>query len=250
MLYAEVSGAGPRVVLVHGFTQTRRSWEVIAEDLSVDHEVVAVDAPGHGQSASSPASLKAGARLVGQVGRRASYIGYSMGARICLHLALKRPTIVQRLVLVSASPGIADARQRRERRKADEALASELERVGVNAFLERWLANPLFAGLDPAAAGVAARRENTASGLAASLRLSGTGTQQPLHSRLAELAMPVLLVAGERDAKFAALAALMARAIGANATVVIIPDAGHAAHLERPKEFLAAVRPFLDSPDT
>lgn len=245
MLHAEVEGSGPRTVLVHGFTQTRRSWGRAGDVLTHSFEVVRVDAPGHGRSSGIAVDLAEGARLLGQVGGRASYVGYSMGARLCLQLALDAPVLVRSLVLVSGTAGIEDPDERRQRRSADEGLAAELEQVGLEEFLRRWLAGPLFASLGPAEADLDARRENTVSGLAASLRLGGAGAQEPLWARLGELAMPVLLVAGERDPVYCQRAAAMAAAIGPNAELAFVADAGHALHLERPDELVALVEPFL-----
>ncbi len=135
--------------------------------------------------------------------------------------------------------------ERAARRAADEQLATELERDGVAQFLERWLAQPLFASLPPEAAGLDDRLRNTAAGLASSLRLAGTGTQQPLWDQLAELSMPVLVVAGERDDKFSAIGSRIAEAIGPNATFALVPGAGHACHLEQPDEFLPVLREWL-----
>jgi 2-succinyl-6-hydroxy-2,4-cyclohexadiene-1-carboxylate synthase len=246
VLYFHVDGRGSRLVLVHGFTQTGRSWGPVAADLARDHEVVRVDAPGHGRSSSLAVDMVEGARLLGEAGGAATYIGYSMGARLCLHLALAEPERVTALVLLSGTAGIEDARARSARCRDDEVLAVELERVGVAEFVRRWLARPLFIGLDEDAAGMSARLENTVTGLAASLRLAGTGAQEPLWSRLFELAMPVLVVAGERDEAFIARAEAMAAAIGSNAEVAVVPGAGHAAHSEQPEAFLAIVRRFLD----
>lgn len=245
MLYAEVDGRGRRLVLVHGFTQTGRSWGALADELARDHEVVRVDAPGHGRSAACTVDMVEGARPLGDAGGTAAYIGYSMGARLSLHLALARPDLVTALVLLGATPGIEDPAERRARRHHDEALARELEQVGVAEFVRRWLAQPLFAGLDERAAGVDARLENTVAGLAASLRLAGTGAQEPLWDRLPELAMPVLAVVGERDDPFRARAEAMTGAVGPNASVAVVPGAGHAAHSEAPKAFLTLVRAFL-----
>jgi 2-succinyl-6-hydroxy-2,4-cyclohexadiene-1-carboxylate synthase len=245
VLHAEVEGTGPRTVLVHGFTQTRRSWGRAGAALARRFEIVRLDAPGHGGSSDVAADLREGARLIGEVGGPASYVGYSMGARLCLRLALDAPKIVQSLVLVSGTAGIEDPRERQRRRSADDRLAEELERIGVEEFLRRWLAGPLFKSLAPTEADIEARRENTVAGLASSLRLAGTGTQEPVWNQLEELAMPVLVVAGERDRLFCERAAAMAGAIGSNAEVAIVPEAGHALHLERPEEFVALVEPFL-----
>jgi 2-succinyl-6-hydroxy-2,4-cyclohexadiene-1-carboxylate synthase len=232
------SSDGRPIVFVHGFTQTGRSWLPVAAPLARDGwQVMLPDAPGHGASAAERADLLGGARLLGETTGRAVYAGYSMGGRLCLHLALDRPELVERLVLLGATAGIEDDRERGARRAADEALAADLERDGLAPFLERWLAGPLFATLSAERAGVEDRMRNGVAGLASSLRLAGTGTQADLWPRLGELSMPVLVVAGELDPRFAAIGERMAAEIGANATFAVLPGAGHAAHLERPDAF-------------
>jgi 2-succinyl-6-hydroxy-2,4-cyclohexadiene-1-carboxylate synthase len=240
--------AGARLVLVHGFTQTGRCWGPIADDLSRDHELVLVDAPGHGRSSTVRATLEDGAHLIGEVGGRGTYIGYSMGGRFALRLALDRPDRVDRLVLIGASPGIESSTERARRRRADRGLAHRIERIGVATFLDEWLAQPLFAGLPPAMQFRAERLENDPAALASSLRLAGTGSQESLWDRLRELDQPVLLVTGADDAKFTATATRMASAIGGSrVTVMTITGAGHTAHLEAPDAFLAELRAWIDT---
>lgn len=247
-LFVEVDGVGtgPRVVLVHGFTQTRRCWGSLPDRLvAAGHEVVRVDLPGHGRSGHADADLWEAARLLGGVCGRATYLGYSFGARVCLHQALSDPALVDGLVLVGGTAGIDSAEERAERRAADDALAARLESIGVEAFLDEWLALPLFAGLSEGAADRDARLQNTTAGLAASLRACGTGTQEPLWGRLAELSMPVLCVAGADDTKFGELADRMAEAIGPNASAARVEGAGHTAHLEAPDAFWAVLAPWF-----
>ena len=148
-------------------------------------------------------------------------------------------------MLLSATAGIDDEGERAARRASDDALAATIERDGVEAFLSRWLAQPMFAALASDHAVRNDRLRNTASGLASSLRLAGTGAQEPLWSQLSELTMPVDVVAGGRDAKFVALGQRLAATIGSNATFETIGDAGHAAHLEQPAAFAALVRRAL-----
>ena len=245
MLHAVVDGRGPRIVLVHGFAQNRHCWGPLFDDLVRDHEVCRIDAPGHGRSSTFHAGLRTGARLIADQGGRATYLGYSMGARFLLHLALSMPELVERLVLIGGTAGIDDPAERALRRDQDETMAKRLERDGVDAFVEAWLGQPLFAGLTEDVQFREARAENTVEGLAESLRQAGTGAQDPLWGRLHRLAMPVLVVAGALDAKFTELGHRMAAAIGDNAEVAIIPGAGHAAHLERPDELIAVLRDFL-----
>lgn len=237
--------ARARLVLVHGFTQTRRSWDPLLPDLA-DHDVVTLDAPGHGWSSDVEVDLVDGAALLAAGGGRATYMGYSMGGRLCLHAALDHPGAVRGLVLISATGGLDDAGEREARRAADEALADRIERIGVAAFLDEWLAQPLFAGLGADAQGRAERLENTAAGLASSLRLAGTGTQVPLWDRLRSLEIPTLVIAGALDTKFVAVAERLAATIPA-ADLAIVDGAGHTVHLEQPGAFLDVLHPWLRS---
>jgi 2-succinyl-6-hydroxy-2,4-cyclohexadiene-1-carboxylate synthase len=244
-LASQRSGFGPRIVFVHGFTQTARSWLPVAETFLGDHEVVLVDAPGHGRSGHVRADLSRAADMLAQVGGRATYVGYSMGGRLCLHLAIAYPHLVHALALVGATPGLHSDDERQARRASDEKLAVELETDGVGPFLERWLAQPMFARLPAFARDIEGRMENTAEGLASSLRLAGTGAQSSLWDRIRNIGAPTLVLAGEHDAKFDAIGRQMARAIGRNATFRSIPSAGHAAHLEQPFAVAGALREFL-----
>ncbi len=235
--------------MAHGFTQTSRVWAGMDVELARDHEVATVDMPGHGQSAAVDATLVDGALLLGSAGGQAAYLGYSMGARFCLHLALARPQLVDSLVLISATAGIEDPDERFERRRADSVLADRLDPPGgeqsgqsVEAFLQEWMAQAMFSGIDPDADGFAERLANTGPGLASSLRRAGTGTQLPLWDQLGRLAMPVLVIAGGDDGKFAGLGRRMVDAIGANASLVVVPGAGHAPHLEHPEAVAGLVR--------
>ena len=245
-------GAGHRVVLAHGFTQTGRVWGGLAEDLAADHELVLVDLPGHGGSSEVRADLRQGATLLGAAGGPGDYLGYSLGARFCLHLALSRPDLVRRLVLVSGTAGIDDAAERTARRAADEALARRLDpgdgtapEDSVATFVDRWVGNPMFGRVSDVANGIDERKRNTAAGLASSLRLAGTGTQEPLWDRLGGLRPPVLVVTGGRDAKFTELGRRLVAAVGPGARLVVVDDADHAPHLQQPDAVAAAVRAFL-----
>ena len=208
------------------------------------HEPLALDAPGHGAAAELDLDLVEGGAWLAATGGRATYVGYSMGGRLCLHAALAAPDAVRGLVLISATGGMDDAGERAARRTADEALADRIEAIGVPAFLDEWLAQPLFAGLDDAAQGRAERLVNTPAGLASSLRRAGTGTQLPLWDRLAGVHVPTLVVAGALDAKFVALGERLASVIP-GAELAVVDGAGHTVHLERPDEFLSILLPWI-----
>ncbi len=240
-----------RLALVHGFTQSTLAWAAFREDLGDTFETVALDAPGHGRSAAVEAGLRDGAELMTKTvlaagsGGPAVWVGYSMGGRFALHVALANPRAVTGLVLVSTTAGIDDPSERATRRASDDALAERVEREGIEGFVAWWLAQPIFSTLPPAAAALESRLGGSAIGLASSLRLAGSGTFDPLWESLHDLEMPVLVVAGELDSKYCTLARRLVNAIGANADLLIIPGSGHACHLERPNEFASGVTNWI-----
>src|SRR5262245_55475458 len=134
----------PSLVLVHGFTQTGRSWRRFQQSANTPTaDTLTVDLPGHGTASEVSADLWSSAERLGIAGGRATYVGYSLGGRICLHLALAFPSLVERLVVIGAHGGLDDPAERAQRRQADESLARSIEEQGVAAFLESWLAQPL-----------------------------------------------------------------------------------------------------------
>jgi 2-succinyl-6-hydroxy-2,4-cyclohexadiene-1-carboxylate synthase len=235
-----------RLLMLHGFTATGRSWDAVRRRIAggAYAEVDAPDLSGHGSASDDrPATITACVERLRQ-DRPYALCGYSMGGRIALHLALARPELVRRLVLVSTTAGIEDAHERDERRRADEELAEGLERAGLETFARWWGAQPLFAGQSPevAAAARADRLRNTAEGLAASLRGMGTGVMEPVWDRLGELTMPAVVVVGERDAKFRRIGERLADVLP-DARFVVIPGAGHAVHLDVPEAVADALAP-------
>ena len=234
-------GPAHRLVLAHGFTQNGRCWGDFAGLMAAGHEVVLVDAPGHGHSSHDDANLWRAADLLATAGGPAVYVGYSMGGRTALHAALAKPEAVKGLVLIGATAGLENESDRAERRLADAALADQLLADGLPAFLDRWLAAPLFAGLDAAQATVEQRLTNRAEGLAASLRNCGTGTQESLWPRLAELTMPVLIVVGSQDQKFGAIGRRMMAAMTNTDAELVEVAGGHAVHLEQPAKTAVAI---------
>ena len=242
-----VSDPGSRetLLLLHGFTQTGRSWDgVIASLPPESYRATAPDLRGHGQAAARrPVTFEAClADLLAIAPRRFDLAGYSMGGRLALALALAAPERVSGLTLVSTSAGLTDAGERARRRERDEALAEKLERDGLEPFVRDWSAQPLFAG-QPAAVrrlADADRLRNDAAGLAASLRGMGVGSMEPLWPRLGELRMPVIVVAGARDGRYVEIGQRLVAAM-AQARLTIVPDAGHALTLEAPAAVAAAI---------
>jgi 2-succinyl-6-hydroxy-2,4-cyclohexadiene-1-carboxylate synthase len=238
----------PTLVLLHGFTNSGASWQPVISGLGQRYRALAPDVRGHASAShEDPVTLDA---VLGDIANLTdgefTLVGYSQGGRIALHAALAMPDRVRRLVLIGASPGLADDDERTARRLADERLADRVAAMTIEEFATEWAQSPVLSGVAPdvAAAAHADRLRSTPTGLAAALRGLGTGALPSLWTRLPELPMPVTLIAGERDAKFTAIAYEMADLLP-DASVKISPDAGHAVHLERPD---AIVEALLDVP--
>ncbi|MCY3636447.1 MAG: 2-succinyl-6-hydroxy-2,4-cyclohexadiene-1-carboxylate synthase [bacterium] len=244
-------------VILHGFTGSAAAMAPLTSRLP--DPVLALDLPGHGSGPVSDdlADYTMAAAVAGVVGATAhlgrfALVGYSMGGRVALHLALAHPDQVAALALIGARPGIDNAAERAERIAADEALADRIESDGIQWFANFWADRPLFAtqrtrlSSEQQAELRAQRLACDPQGLAHSLRGMGAGAVEPVGCRLGELAMPCVLIAGADDAKFKAIAHQLAGPIP-QATVSLIPDAGHAAHLEAPDATAAAVTQCVSS---
>jgi len=253
-----VRGHGVPVLLLHGFTGRGSGWAPHATALARHFRVIVVDLPGHGRSGTptdpTRASVERTADDLAAVLRRigelpAHVVGYSLGARIAMRLAVARPESVRRLVLESPSPGLATEAERRARRADDEALASRIERDGIEAFVDEWECRPLFASFAGMPASRlkrlhAARLRNDPAGLAVSLRGAGQGSMEPVRNRLSSVQAPTMVIAGGLDPTGGERAQTVAEAIP-GARLRTVPDAGHAPHLEAPSIFRSIVLGFL-----
>jgi len=258
-LHVEERGSGSAVALLHGFAGSGRDLAPLVEALATRHRVLAIDLVGHGRSEAprrdAPYAME---RCVAQVAGvleatgavPAHLFGYSMGGRVALGVAARRPDVVRSLALLGASAGLEKPEERDRRRRDDAALARRIEKDGVAAFARAWGEQPLFASqrtrLSPAARDAlhARRLANRAHGLAGALRGMGTGEQAPLHDALPGIDVPVWIGHGADDAKFAAIARELAARIP-RAECCAVPAAGHAAHLENPDAVLRALEDFL-----
>jgi 2-succinyl-6-hydroxy-2,4-cyclohexadiene-1-carboxylate synthase len=246
--------------LLHGFTGSGRSFERVAALLGDSSRVLAPDLPGHGRSrfGDDPRAhtMEAVAAALDQAlaalaVERLALAGYSMGGRLALYYALTRPRAVMRLVLESASAGIAADAERDARMRADDELARHVLEAGIESFVERWEKTPVLATLGRLPADERARIRElrlacAPAGLAASLRGMGTGVQPYLGRRLGELRIPTLIMAGAEDAKFCVIARTLAASIDGS-TLEIVPGVGHTPHLEAPARWAEIVGKFVNA---
>ena len=246
----------PGLLFLHGFLGSKNDWNPIVDPLKDDFCCLAVDLPGHGDTTVADDSLyrmenvaSALTDLTGELGlSRPQVVGYSMGGRLALYLAVNHADSFSGFVLESASPGLKTAEERQARVEHDEALAQKLMSTDLKDFLADWYNQPIFETLrnDPRLLEetVKHRMTNNPAGLSRSLRYMGTGTQPSLWDRLHAITRPLLLIAGEHDTKYTAIQHQMAD-LCPTTQMRIILDCGHNVHLERPVEYIEAIKPFL-----
>ena len=244
----EVIGEGSPVTLLHGFTQSGRSWHEIVSLMPAGWKWVLPDLRGHGATRVQPgapytmeACTEDLVRLWDSLGiARTHLVGYSMGGRLALHVAAARPERILSLLTIGAHAGL-DEEAREGRRRGDEALAQRIENDGLEAFVNYWSSLPLFEGLERRGPSFlaqvrAARIDNHVAGLAESLRGMGAGAMRPVWNELGRVKVPATFVAGQLDHSYAASARRLAASVQ-EGRVVIVQRAGHTVHQERPEAF-------------
>ena len=243
-----VEGEGPPITLLHGFTQSGRSWREVMSKMPAGWKWIVPDLRGHGETqtrqgsqCSMDACMEDLLALWDDLGvERTHLAGYSMGGRLALHVAARRPDRVLSLLTIGAHAGLEeDARE--GRRRGDEGLAERMEKEGIEAFVDYWGALPLFAGLERRGPSYVAqvraeRLQNHVAGLACSLRGMGAGAMEPVWNELGQVTFPCTFVAGQQDHGYVASARRLAATVR-NGKFEIVPRAGHAVHQERPDAF-------------
>jgi 2-succinyl-6-hydroxy-2,4-cyclohexadiene-1-carboxylate synthase len=243
-----VEGDGPPITLLHGFTQSGRSWSEVISKMPAGWRWIVPDLRGHGETHTrhgSPCSMEACTEDLGalwdELGvERTHLAGYSMGGRLALHVAARRPDRLLSLLTIGAHAGL-DEDAREGRRRGDEGLAERIEKEGIEAFFDYWGALPLFAGLERRGPSYVAqlraeRLQNHVAGLACSLRGMGAGTMEPVWDDLGRVTFPCTFVAGEQDHGYVTSARKLASTVP-QGQFEIVPRAGHAVHQERPDAF-------------
>ena len=247
----------PVILFLHGFLGAHDEWCGIIDRLTPDFRCLAVDLPGHGDTppCDDPTfyTMEGAAKAVRHClqthgADKAHLVGYSMGGRLALYLALRHPGLCERVVIESASPGLLSVRDAASRRAHDDKWAQRFESEPIERVVDDWYAQPLFKTLHGRPAVFDAMREqrirNRGPEVARSLRGMSVGAQEPLWDSLPALERDVTVVYGEKDHKYRQVAERMSD-LSARIQVVMVPDAGHNAHLEYMEAFYDRVRAAL-----
>lgn len=249
-------GAAKKVAWLHGFTGSSSTWEEVISLLPSSMELLTIDLIGHGQTdqPSDPAyylveeQIEDLHALFQQLEwTHFTLVGYSMGGRLALAYAAKYP--VEALLLESSSPGLASEEERQNRKLSDELLAERIMKEGVISFVGFWEGIPLFQTQKRLSAEKQKmirmeRLAQSAVGLSNSLKGFSTGIQPSYWNVLSEMSIPVFLLVGELDLKFCAIAKRMENELP-NAKLVVVKDAGHAIHVEKPKIFATIIEKVI-----
>ncbi|WP_416669251.1 2-succinyl-6-hydroxy-2,4-cyclohexadiene-1-carboxylate synthase [Egbenema bharatensis] len=257
--YAVGRSTAPPIVFLHGFMGDGREFDTVIDRLSMDYYCLAVDLPGHGKTRSCP-ELQDNTMPDLAVGiiqflqalnlQSCSLVGYSMGGRLALYLALHFPAYFSKVVLESASPGLKTVAERADRLRKDQQLAQTLRTLEVEGFpdfLTNWYQQPIFADIQqhPAYGKMLERRlQNDPRDLAQALDGLSPGRQPALWEQLSHNALPMLLLVGALDQKFVRINRAMAEQSPA-LTLQIIDRCGHTLHLEQPQLFTQRIIDFL-----
>ena len=253
MLTTTVTGdatARPPLLIAHGLFGSARNWNVIAKRLSDTRQVLSVDMRNHGESPRMPSQGydDMAADLAGVIeahGGKADVLGHSMGGKAAMMLALSRPELVNRLVVADIAPvayghsqshlieamRAVDLDRVETRRDADEQLRAHVDSDGVRAFL--------LQSLD-----VKARRWRLNHDVLEAEMSRITGWPEDAQGQFDG---PVLMLSGAESAYVQPAHRDQIRAYFPRARFAKIPGAGHWLHADRPREFEAAVRAFLDA---
>ena len=248
----------PRILFLHGFLGSGSDWVPIARQLENDYCCILVDLPGHGESdieANGNPDLfftETVDALAEELSRSAApepcfLVGYSMGGRIALSLALRYPELFEKAIIVSASPGLRTEEERLSRRESDEGIARKIEK-NFEGFIQAWYDQPLFATLKSHPLFQEVERErkiNNPENLASALRLLGTGHQPSLWEELKKNRVPIQFLAGEKDLKFVEIGHQMVN-LCTESKLEIFPGCGHTLHIENRELFLDCIKTFFN----
>jgi pimeloyl-ACP methyl ester carboxylesterase len=251
-LRVRTAGAGPAVVLVHGWALDLDMWQAQMAALARWYRVIAFDRRGFGRSSGMPGiehDVSDIERLLERFGiSQAAIVGMSQGARVALRWTMRHPGPAVCMVLdgppregLPQASGIAQEIPMEHYRDL-------VRREGIDAFRQRWLQHP-FMHLHTSAPGAHRLLQQIAARYPAQdLQTDELSQLSPVNERdLQRLHVPTLIVSGERDShERRSIAAQLTDALP-NVQLKIIPNAGHLSALDNPETYANVLHEFFSS---
>ncbi|SFJ39354.1 2-succinyl-6-hydroxy-2,4-cyclohexadiene-1-carboxylate synthase [Halobacillus dabanensis] len=253
--WVEDHGDGPVLVLLHGFTGSASTFDVMLDHLSADYRLIKIDLPGHGKTGplgvvTMEKFCHDFKRLLDQLDiEEITLLGYSLGGRAALSFTMLYPEYVKQLILESSSPGLETTEEQLTRQAKDKGLSEMIQRDGLEAFVSYWEKIPLFESHQALSQDVKRtlreeRMSHSPEGLSDSLLGMGTGHQPSWWGQLSVLKLPVLLITGGWDEKFRKINQRMSELLP-EVVWREVEGAGHTVHLEKPIIFAKIVDDFM-----
>lgn len=247
----------PVILFIHGFMGRGEDWLDVINSLQHEFNCLIIDLPFHGKTTIKEGRSKL---TFGRVGKalisllevlevkKCHMVGYSLGGRIALYLALRYPDFFHKVVLESASPGLKSEKEIEERIKQDAQRAQSLKNEKLPDFVQEWYKQPIFANLEKHQKFqelIDSRMKNEPALLLESLNILGTAQQPSLWEELPQLSVPVLLIVGELDNKFKNIAGEMVLK-NPNFHPKVIEACSHNVHFQNPLQYTNIIQNFFD----
>ncbi len=241
------------LVLIHGFTGSPSSFDLVLDELDEARHVLCPVLSGHGEA---PEAVRVSTfreevdRVATQIASWADepayVVGYSLGARVALGMLVHHPGLFCGGALIALNPGLEDPEERAARAAADDRWRAVLDRGNLEAFIDAWGTQPLFATQQRLPTEVVDRQHqerlrHRAPGLSHSLQVLGLAMMPDYRTALDRIKQPIDLVVGADDAKFLAIARDVADRFP-TARLRTIAGAGHNLLLESPDEVARIIR--------
>jgi 2-succinyl-6-hydroxy-2,4-cyclohexadiene-1-carboxylate synthase len=256
-IYAEIRGQEslPGLLFLHGFLGSSQDWTEITDALCLDFFCVALDLPGHGNSLEDDEAIYRMPNLAAYIvdllqtwsTKKWKIVGYSMGGRLALYLAIHYPDIFDKAVMVSASPGLEKEDERLKREYEEKLLVQDLLQNTFEQFLKKWYQQPLFSSLSQKENFLKMwerRLKNSPQYLSKSIQYMGLSKQASLWQLLGGCLVSLQFVCGDLDEKFVELNKQMCR-LSSHANLTVITDCGHSVMLEVPDKLMKILKLFL-----
>lgn len=242
--------------MLHGFLGRWSEWKSIIKKLGDDFGFIAIDLPGHGHSVNFTSGIydfRIVAEAIIDILEQNKYfpcslLGYSMGGRLALYLAVFYPQYFSHIIVESATPGLQTKHQIIKRKQWEQGIIQKLEELSVSQFIKEWYEAPMFLSLRKHKNFIKLikqREQNDRRGLINALTNLGTGVMPNLWEKCAQIAMPLFYIVGEKDLKCNRIAKKINKK-NPKSTIYTVENCGHNVHFENPDIFCDIVRNIFE----